>query len=139
MTDAAHLLSDVSGFAVALFAGIYAAKKGGSSHSFGCVLLRFSVVPIGHSACFLCTSPLHLSHSVCPCEREQVLLGIKPDAGRTSAEQINLCIMPVGSMHVQQRLPHAYAWCIHTSTHSSITGITGLRCWALWHQCWPPG
>ncbi|KAK9904349.1 hypothetical protein WJX75_010009 [Coccomyxa subellipsoidea] len=35
MTDAAHLLSDVSGFAVALFAGIYAAKKGGSSHSFG--------------------------------------------------------------------------------------------------------
>ena len=35
MTDAAHLLSDVSGFAVALFAAYYSAKKSKSSHTFG--------------------------------------------------------------------------------------------------------
>ncbi|KAK9817220.1 hypothetical protein WJX72_011227 [[Myrmecia] bisecta] len=35
MTDAAHLLSDVSGFAVALFAGYYAAKRSKSTHTFG--------------------------------------------------------------------------------------------------------
>ena len=35
MTDAAHLLSDVSGFGVAVFAGFYAAKKSQSTHTFG--------------------------------------------------------------------------------------------------------
>ena len=35
MTDAAHLLSDVSGFGVAVFAGFYAAKKSHSTHTFG--------------------------------------------------------------------------------------------------------
>ena len=35
MTDAAHLLSDVSGFGVAVFAGYYAAKKSQSTHTFG--------------------------------------------------------------------------------------------------------
>ena len=37
MTDAAHLLSDVSGFGVAVFAGFYAAKKSQSTHTFGYV------------------------------------------------------------------------------------------------------
>lgn len=35
MTDAAHLLSDVSGFAVAIFAAYYASKKSASTHTFG--------------------------------------------------------------------------------------------------------
>ncbi|KAK9861403.1 hypothetical protein WJX84_006624 [Apatococcus fuscideae] len=35
MTDAAHLLSDVSGFAVALFAGVFATRKSGDTHTFG--------------------------------------------------------------------------------------------------------
>lgn len=35
MTDAAHLLSDTSGFGVALFASIYATKKSMSTHTFG--------------------------------------------------------------------------------------------------------
>jgi zinc transporter 2 len=35
MTDAAHLLSDVSGFAVSLFAAIYAAKRSGEHFSYG--------------------------------------------------------------------------------------------------------
>ena len=35
MTDAAHLLSDVSGFAVAVFASFYALKKSQSTHTFG--------------------------------------------------------------------------------------------------------
>ena len=35
LTDAAHLLSDVSGFAVAIFAGVVAAKKSSSTHTFG--------------------------------------------------------------------------------------------------------
>lgn len=35
MTDAAHLLSDVSGFAVSLFAAIYAARKSGEHFSYG--------------------------------------------------------------------------------------------------------
>ncbi len=38
LTDAAHLLSDVSGFAVAIFAGVVAAKKSSSTHTFGCGL-----------------------------------------------------------------------------------------------------
>lgn len=38
MTDAAHLLSDVSGFAVAIFAAYYAAKTSKSTHTFGCVM-----------------------------------------------------------------------------------------------------
>ena len=36
MTDAAHLLSDVSGFAVAVFASFYAVKRSQSTHTFGC-------------------------------------------------------------------------------------------------------
>ncbi|KAL3161212.1 Metal tolerance protein 1 [Trebouxia sp. C0009 RCD-2024] len=35
MTDAAHLLSDVGGFAVAIFAAHYAAKRSQQSHTFG--------------------------------------------------------------------------------------------------------
>ena len=35
MTDAAHLLSDVSGFGVSLFAAWYAARKSHSTHTFG--------------------------------------------------------------------------------------------------------
>ena len=35
MTDAAHLLSDVSGFAVAIFAAYYAAQKSKNTHTFG--------------------------------------------------------------------------------------------------------
>lgn len=35
MTDAAHLLSDVSGFGVSLFAGWYATRKSHSTHTFG--------------------------------------------------------------------------------------------------------
>ena len=35
MTDAAHLLSDVGGFAVAIFAAYYAAKRSQQSHTFG--------------------------------------------------------------------------------------------------------
>lgn len=35
MTDAAHLLSDVGGFAVAIFAAQYASKRSQQSHTFG--------------------------------------------------------------------------------------------------------
>ena len=35
MTDAAHLLSDVGGFAVAIFAAHYAGKRSQQSHTFG--------------------------------------------------------------------------------------------------------
>jgi Cation efflux family len=35
MTDAAHLLSDVSGFGVSLWAGWYAARKSRTTHTFG--------------------------------------------------------------------------------------------------------
>ena len=35
MTDAAHLLSDVGGFAVAIFAAHYASKRSQQSHTFG--------------------------------------------------------------------------------------------------------
>jgi zinc transporter 2 len=42
MTDAAHLLSDVSGFGVAVFAGFYAAKKSQSTHTFGCASLALT-------------------------------------------------------------------------------------------------
>lgn len=35
MTDAAHLLSDVSGFAVAIFAAWYAAQRSKTTHTFG--------------------------------------------------------------------------------------------------------
>jgi len=35
ITDAAHLLSDVSGFGVSMFAAYYAAKKSSEHHSFG--------------------------------------------------------------------------------------------------------
>ncbi len=38
LTDAAHLLSDVSGFGMSAFAAYYAAKKSGVSHTFGYVL-----------------------------------------------------------------------------------------------------
>jgi zinc transporter 2 len=39
MTDAAHLLSDVSGFAVAVFASFYAMKRSSGTHTFGCAPL----------------------------------------------------------------------------------------------------
>jgi Cation efflux family len=35
MTDAAHLLSDVSGFGVSLWAAWYAARKSRTTHTFG--------------------------------------------------------------------------------------------------------
>lgn len=35
MTDAAHLLSDVSGFAVSVFAAIYAARQSKEHFSYG--------------------------------------------------------------------------------------------------------
>lgn len=40
MTDAAHLLSDVGGFAVAIFAAHYAGKRSQQSHTFGYALNR---------------------------------------------------------------------------------------------------
>ena len=41
MTDAAHLLSDVSGFGVAIFATLYAARSSHSTHTFGYGLPHF--------------------------------------------------------------------------------------------------
>lgn len=35
MTDAAHLLSDVGGFGVSIFAAYYASKRSQQSHTFG--------------------------------------------------------------------------------------------------------
>ena len=39
LTDAAHLLSDVSGFGVSLWAAWYATRRSQSTHTFGCVRL----------------------------------------------------------------------------------------------------
>ena len=36
LTDAAHLLSDVSGFGVSLWAAWYATRRSQSTHTFGC-------------------------------------------------------------------------------------------------------
>ena len=38
LTDAAHLLSDVSGFGVSLWAAWYATRRSQSTHTFGCAL-----------------------------------------------------------------------------------------------------
>jgi zinc transporter 2 len=35
LTDAAHMLSDVSSFVITLLAGIYALKQSGASHTYG--------------------------------------------------------------------------------------------------------
>ena len=60
MTDAAHLLSDVSGFGVAVFAGFYAAKKSQSTHTFGYVWPQSVLIAVC-SKCFL------LQYLRCPC------------------------------------------------------------------------
>ena len=40
LTDAAHLLSDVSGFGVSLWAAWYASQRSQSTHTFGCASLH---------------------------------------------------------------------------------------------------
>ena len=40
LTDAAHLLSDVSGFGVSLWAAWYASRRSQSTHTFGCAPLH---------------------------------------------------------------------------------------------------
>ncbi len=49
LTDAAHLLSDVSGFGVSLFAAQYAARKSHSTHTFGYHRVEVSIFLAGYT------------------------------------------------------------------------------------------